>query len=180
MNYEKIYHDIIQNARSKNRDRKLGYFENHHVIPKSLGGSNKKDNLVLLTAKEHFVCHVLLVKINKNNKPNYVKMLHALMLMKGSTSKQYRYINARLYETIKKEYSIIRSEATKGKPMSEEQKQKISCKMKGQKGHSISDETRAKISEKAKSRERKPFSDEYKKRHSEIMKQKHRWKEKGG
>lgn len=38
--------------------------ERHHVIPKCLGGSNSKDNLVELTAREHFICHWLLHRIN--------------------------------------------------------------------------------------------------------------------
>lgn len=39
------------------------YYENHHIIPRSLNGSNSSENLVLLTAREHFICHWLLVKI---------------------------------------------------------------------------------------------------------------------
>ena len=34
----------------------IGYYEKHHIQPKSLGGSNKKENLVRLTAREHFIC----------------------------------------------------------------------------------------------------------------------------
>ena len=36
------------------------YYESHHIIPKWMGGSNKKENLVLLTAREHYICHYLL------------------------------------------------------------------------------------------------------------------------
>jgi hypothetical protein len=102
-------------------------------------------------------------------------MLHAIMLFKGTNIYQIRYINSRLYESLKKDYAIIRSKARKNKIMSEEQKQKISYSLKG---HSVSEETKNKISEKAKIRTRKPFSEEYKQRQSEIMKTKHRWRNK--
>lgn len=71
MNYQKIYDKIINNA----KDRKLEcYTEKHHIIPKCLGGSNDKSNLVRLTAKEHFIVHWLLVKINPDEK----KLVYAL------------------------------------------------------------------------------------------------------
>jgi hypothetical protein len=58
--YKKIYDNIINRAKSRMID---GYTEKHHIIPKSLGGSDNSDNLVHLTAKEHFVCHLLLTKM---------------------------------------------------------------------------------------------------------------------
>lgn len=58
MNYEKIYNQIIERAKLSNRIKsKENYFEKHHIIPKCLGGDNEKENLVLLTAREHFICH---------------------------------------------------------------------------------------------------------------------------
>jgi len=65
MNYLKIYNDLIDRA----KNRKLeGYKEKHHIVPKCLGGSRNKDNLVELTPKEHFLAHQLLVKIYPKNK----------------------------------------------------------------------------------------------------------------
>lgn len=170
--YTKYYLNIIENAKSHNRSKSNDYYELHHIIPKSLGGSNKKDNLILLTAKEHFICHLLLPKMFEKHSVGYNKMLHAIILFKGSNEHQIRYFNSKLYENVKKDYSIIRSKARKNVSLSEEQKQKISNSLKG---HSVSQETRQLISEKAKTRVRKPFSDEFKKRQSEIMKSKHRW-----
>jgi len=61
MNYRKVYNQIIERARKENRKKGEGtYYELHHVIPKCTGGTNKKGNLVLLTAREHFICHFLL------------------------------------------------------------------------------------------------------------------------
>ena len=74
MNYLKIYDKIINNAKmryefsTKKKLKKdmIGYFEVHHIIPKCLGGTNEHTNLVALTAREHFICHKLLVKIYPN------------------------------------------------------------------------------------------------------------------
>jgi len=60
--YTRIYFSIINNAQKLNRNRSQGYYENHHIQPKSLGGDNNKTNLVLLTAREHFICHFALYK----------------------------------------------------------------------------------------------------------------------
>lgn len=102
MNYERIYNQIIQKAKSELRVRtKEHYYENHHIIPRCMGGSNNKDNLVMLTAKEHFICHQLLCEIYPTNH----QLIHAFWLMaNGYTSKsqQRSYkISSRLYERLK-------------------------------------------------------------------------------
>jgi hypothetical protein len=48
--YTKTYYNIVN--RAKSRAPLLCYTEKHHITPKSLGGSNQKDNIVVLTAKE--------------------------------------------------------------------------------------------------------------------------------
>ena len=55
--------------------------EEHHIIPRCLGGSDDKSNLVKLTAKEHFICHLLLTKIYKKGSLEYYKMCHAFLMM---------------------------------------------------------------------------------------------------
>lgn len=40
------------------------YCENHHIVPRSLGGSDDAANLVLLTYKERLVAHLLLAKFS--------------------------------------------------------------------------------------------------------------------
>ena len=73
MNYQRIYSDIIKKAKSENRKKlrknKLNYiyYENHHIIPRCLEGSDEKENLVLLISKEHYLCHVLLTYIYPEN-----------------------------------------------------------------------------------------------------------------
>lgn len=48
---------------ARNRSKPEGYVERHHEIPKCIGGTDDPFNLVTLTAREHFLAHVLLAKI---------------------------------------------------------------------------------------------------------------------
>lgn len=165
MNYQRIYDSICNRAKleqslrfSKKKNKEM-YFERHHVIPKCMGGSNDKENLVYLTAREHFVCHKLLCEIYPDNP----KLTFALWNMSSGriTNNRYRYIiSNREYERIKYTFSKVASEAKKGKtrwPCSEETKRRISESMKGKvkryaKRKPMSEETKRKISEAAKLR----------------------------
>lgn len=84
--YKKIYKSLIEKAKKENRKKKCGeYYESHHIIPDFMfrdrkrkgpkgtlsGNPNDKNNLVLLTAREHFIAHVLLYKIYKGTKYEY-------------------------------------------------------------------------------------------------------------
>lgn len=53
--YTQCYYRIVDNRKA---NPLTGYSEKHHIIPKSLGGNNKKENLVSLTAREHFVTNI--------------------------------------------------------------------------------------------------------------------------
>lgn len=61
MNYVKRYNLLIE--RAQERICPDGYYEVHHIIPTSLGGSSHQHNLVKLTLKEHRHAHMLLYKI---------------------------------------------------------------------------------------------------------------------
>lgn len=118
--YTLLYYQIIN--RGIQRYNLSGYLEQHHIIPKSLGGSNRKTNLVRLTAREHFICHWLLVKMLEGE--NLIKMKQAFwrMLVKGNPS-QERYIpNSHTYELLRLKYGSLR----KGITTSDETKKKIS------------------------------------------------------
>ena len=68
MNYIKIHDLIISKAISENRKKQIGDgLEFHHIIPKRLGGKET----VLLTGKEHFLCHKLMHTID----PKKYKMI---------------------------------------------------------------------------------------------------------
>jgi hypothetical protein len=63
-NYKLKYHNFIDKRRQRPLTKEKGY-EIHHIIPKSIGGSNKKSNLVKLTYREHFIAHRMLSKYYK-------------------------------------------------------------------------------------------------------------------
>lgn len=112
--YSKLYHRITSTA--KQRITK-GYFERHHIIPQSMGGSNDIENLVDLTAREHFICHWLLIKMTEGEDRS--KMLYALNGMKAENRYQERYhtkITARVYEKYRKEHAENHSKRMKGRP----------------------------------------------------------------
>lgn len=63
MNYRKIYQDLIS------RHRQLpASGERHHIIPRSWGGTDDAANLVSVTLREHYVAHLLLVKLATTTK----------------------------------------------------------------------------------------------------------------
>ena len=126
--YARIYFSIIDNAKQRKID---SYTEVHHILPKSLGGSNSKDNLVNLTAREHYICHLLLTKMVESTFKN--KMVYALWMMIRGNSKQKRNfkINSKIYSKLKTEYAESVRNSKLGKKLSEETKLKISQKKKG-------------------------------------------------
>ena len=139
--YTRWYHNIIEQARNRITD---GYIERHHIIPRSLGGSNDASNLVNLTAREHFICHWLLTKMHAGEARG--KMISALYLMQGKNQYQVRYINSKVYSTLREEYSQYISNLNKGRvqPLTENIKQKAA--QTGRKRASFSEEWRAKMS----------------------------------
>ena len=108
--YTNWYFNIIKNAKSKNRSKELEYYENHHIIPKSLGGERNMSNEVLLTAKEHYICHLLLIKMVRNSR-HRTKMAFGFHGMRRSNSKG----NVRFYSKIYEKTKIRISKLTSGK-----------------------------------------------------------------
>ena len=88
MNYELIYEQLV--TRGQNRSVLEGYKERHHIIPKCMGGSDDPENLVDLTPEEHYLAHLLLVKIHPKNR----RLIRAAMIMsQGGNSLQNRIGN---------------------------------------------------------------------------------------
>lgn len=113
--YTKYYFRIIENALKRPQDRKFlkgvfGYVESHHILPESfgLGGEKDKDNLVFLTAKEHFIVHLCATKMFESIFKN--KMVFAFRQLKAKNPCQGgRYMNSRLYTLIKPDFkSFVR------------------------------------------------------------------------
>ena len=99
--YTNWYNSLINKA----KDRTItGYTEKHHIIPSALGGTNEKDNIVKLTPREHFICHLLLTKMTTGN--DRYKMNFALhMLSNAKNIGEGRYIpNGRMYDLARRLY----------------------------------------------------------------------------
>jgi len=102
--YTRCYYRIIQRAQLRSLPASV-YTEMHHIIPKSLGGNNSKQNLVKLTAKEHFICHLLLTKMTTDH-----AMVYAAWKMSNQVNEfQQRYkINSSTYEILRKKFSKVK------------------------------------------------------------------------
>ncbi|NDC22765.1 MAG: hypothetical protein EBZ49_01360 [Proteobacteria bacterium] len=120
MNYKKIYDSLIVKAKLENRKKYRGvFYEAHHIIPKCMGGEGRAfdwrthENIVLLTAKEHLLAHLLLCEIYPNSKPlKYA--LFSMVSYKNKGRKNNLKVSIRQYERIREEFSKINSEAKKG------------------------------------------------------------------
>lgn len=120
MNYQRIYDQIIDRAKKENREYGKGtYYERHHIIPKCMGGEGHvrqwktHPNIVVLTAREHFICHWLLCRIYTDNK----KLAHAFWFM----TKQKSDNQQREYRVSSRTYA----EAISSLQFTEEHKEKI-------------------------------------------------------
>jgi hypothetical protein len=201
--YTTWYNNIIKHAQARILSENV-YSEKHHIIPKSMGGSNAKDNLVRLTAREHFICHWLLTKMTVGELKH--KMIYAAWSMVRKSKGQDRYnMTSRTFDSLKNQLSQAKKGKTpwnKGKTYSDETKAKMSALKKGtyvpwnkglggtyefseeskakmsaaQKGRVFSDEHRLKLSLVQKG---KPKSEETKRKLSEAIKAKYAAKQQG-
>jgi hypothetical protein len=115
-----------------------GYSEKHHIIPRSMGGTDNRSNLIALTPRQHFVAHWMLWKAYGGS------MGRAFFMM--SNFGKYGKVNSRTYAMARADYAEQVSIQMTGKtmpPISEETRQKMSQSAIGRK---VSDETKAKIS----------------------------------
>lgn len=120
MDYKKHYDALVSRA----KDRTLvGYSERHHIIPKCMGGSNDPENLVRLTAEEHFVAHKLLVMMYPGNN----KLVFAAWGMTNlrKSSNQVHRAGNKLYGWLRQEHQRASSESQKGRKATEEIRAKM-------------------------------------------------------
>lgn len=168
MNYEKIYNGIIKKFRNEKSE---GYSEIHHIIPRCIGGSNEKENLIKLPGRYHFVAHLCLAKMYggklfiaahrmserlKYNSREYLwlKIRHAEFIKNLNTGKK---------QTVQQKIKQIEAQSGEknafyGKKHTVESKEKISKNHKGTLGLKYSKETKIKMS---KSHKGKIFTSEH-------------------
>jgi len=153
--YTKWYFDIISKPQNDI------YVENHHIIPKCMGGSNDDNNIIRLSARQHFLCHLLLIRMV--DAPYKEKLAYAAWQF--TMRKNKIKITARQYEQLKKELSISYI-GRKRKPFSEKTRRNMSLSKLGIKRKPHTEESKLLISQNRKGKcigEKNPF---YGKTHS--------------
>ena len=125
MNYKRIYEEIIERGKLRFCDGVI--VESHHIIPRSLGGSDEPENLVNLTLREHFVAHLCLARIYGG------VMTRAAFMMSG-----FKKYNSKKYEKLKESARLLMinrivSQETISKIMTPERNMKISVALTGRK-----------------------------------------------
>ena len=167
MNYEKIYYDFCSSRQQMNREKNKGtYFEEHHIKPKSLFPELKKtkENLVLLTAREHYLAHLLLIRFTTGE--DKFKMICAFCrFCHGKNAEKFK--NGKEYEKYRLLWHSLLSEKFKGKKRPIQVIQKMMETRRNGDNWKVKDETKDKLSKLAKAQF---SSEESKKHHSEIMK----------
>jgi hypothetical protein len=114
-----------------------GYTENHHIVPRSMGGSDASDNLIQLTARQHYIAHWMLARAYKG------KMSSAFWFMSNLIDKKAHKSNIKMTSNMYSEARRLQQQANSERVVSEETRQIISKLHKGKKR---SAETRKKMS----------------------------------
>ena len=141
--YARAYWALVDSRKNKKAE---GYTETHHIIPRCLGGTDDESNLIRLSAREHFIAHLLLVKAVKDPDARS-KMAFALTRLVHGNSKNYTN-NSRTYQYIQELNSKASSQRSKrwwSQFTQEERSQMRSGKNNGRYGVEVKQSTRDKI-----------------------------------
>lgn len=126
-----------------------GYFERHHVIPRCLNGTDEASNLVNLTAKEHYICHMLLIRMVEGRA--IWQMVKAAHLMTVGGANHQRRVTARSFAQLRVAAAEAHGHLTRGRPKhSPESRRKISEARSGKPtttGRSMPDHVREALKE---------------------------------
>ena len=148
MDYSKHYQQLITKHGSVIKPNDGGYYERHHVIPRSMGGSDREDNLVYLSARAHYVAHHLLWRYHRNKEMAYAFLMMCNQGQDRLCSTSYKEAreavsaamsgaNNHLYgRTFTKEHRGRISEALRGRTNSPEGNKRRSASMSGKLHHS--------------------------------------------
>lgn len=165
--YYTKYNQIVKHYKDLDlKKSKDLYTESHHIIPRSMGGDNSRDNLVRVPSRVHFLLHWMLYRIYRTPETAYAwNMMSMNRSSKRYISKSFEYAKTiRIYEmtgrTLSSDHrekiskSLIGNTRRLGSVVSEEQRVKMSSSNKGKipanKGKPISNETRINISNAVK------------------------------
>ena len=162
--YTKWYYNIV--IRAQARQSISGPFDKHHILPKSLGGSNDACNIVCLTLREHFVCHLLLTKMVTGDTARR-KMAYAAW----QQSRSYKFhgkVTSKIYEVLRTRLSETYT-GRKRAPFSDEWRSNMKKAAKTRKKVEYSAERREKLAAIARSQKGQPLSAEHRANISQAM-----------
>jgi hypothetical protein len=178
MQHKLVYEALITKARL--RDSVSGYVEKHHILPRSLGGDDSPKNIVSLTAREHFIAHMLLAHIHGGSQWYAVIKMSQQCGTKNSRSFEYArqkaisYLKSRkitwgkkisiantgkVYGSYTSERCQNISAASMGRVITNETKQKIINSLRGKK-HSPETKLKMKLARQAYWANKKDSSNE--------------------
>jgi hypothetical protein len=133
--YSKWYNQLIQSRKLRKLPKGV-CFESHHIIPRSLGGDNLKENKVSLLPREHFIAHLLLTKMYCGQALHKMSFAFNRMLSVSPDHQRYRP-TSRFYELARRLVGEAVSYANTGKvpwnkgvAMPKEQKERQSATIK--------------------------------------------------
>lgn len=156
MNYRAHYDRLMFRARGRVL---VGYRERHHVLPRCMGGTDAKDNLVELTPEEHYVAHQLLVKLY----PSHEGLSYAAVCMaqKASGRRAYGWLRGRYGSLLRgkaktAEHRRNISTGQRGRPVSLATRARIAASLLGR---SMSEKARQRMSAVRQGRKRGPMSE---------------------
>lgn len=98
--YFKRYMKFIDSC---SKTKHFGYTEKHHIIPKSLGGTDDPNNIIILSGRQHFLAHWMLWKAYQNDKTTF-----AFWAMKMNSKREFR-LSSKTYELLKEQHSKFQS-----------------------------------------------------------------------
>lgn len=145
MDYRKHYDRLID--RAKNRTILSGeYFEKHHIVPRCMEGTDDLENIVRLFPEEHYLAHLLLIKIY----PNEPKLVLAARYMTNGNKKNGGRTNNRMYGWVKRAFSKAMSDLNIGRKQSAETIEKRTKSLRGRVNGPLSEESIRKRTETRK------------------------------
>ena len=126
MDYQKNYNSLITTRKNRIIES-TKYYEKHHIVPKSMGGDNSFENIVRLTAREHFLAHWLLKRIYPKNK----SIIYAFYCMNHYKNKKLQGLERKFLSIAYAEAKEARQSIVIGSKHSEQTIQKMRISAKG-------------------------------------------------
>jgi HNH endonuclease len=139
--YFKLYLKICQ------RQCVTGYTEKHHIVPRSFGGSNSKDNIVALSARAHYIAHVCLIRCTLGIYRRKAALAAHYMMSGCRKHKRAEAVSSRTYDIIRREFA----KAQTGRNVTAETRAKIGS---AHRGKTVSASAKSKMGAKLQKKDR--------------------------